>query len=99
MRLIGYLIAMLVIVLGFVPCSDTHRPSRSLTIVQQPDEHAHEEYCSPFCHCSCCAITSISHEVPELIIPPTTHTAHNATPYTDEVLEVSIPVWQPPQLG
>ncbi|MBO9632618.1 MAG: hypothetical protein J7578_05825 [Chitinophagaceae bacterium] len=99
MRLIGYIVAMLVILLGFVPCADTPGPAdHQSSAIQQSDEHEHGEYCSPFCHCSCCATISITHQVQELIIPMDPFTAPNASPYTAAVLEVSIPIWQPPQL-
>jgi hypothetical protein len=99
MRLIGYIVAILVVLLGFVPCSDTvsNAASRSIA-VEQSEEHSHEEYCSPFCYCSCCATNSIPHQVQELVLSVESFSRPNAAPYTDAVQEVSIPVWQPPQL-
>lgn len=100
MRLIGYFVAILVVLLGFVPCADTSVPAeRQSVAIQQSEEHEHGEYCSPFCHCSCCATISISHQAQELITPLDSFTVPNASPYTAAVLEVSIPIWQPPQLA
>jgi hypothetical protein len=99
MRLIGYIVAILVVLLGFVPCSDTISAAVAHSnVVGQSDEHSHEEYCSPFCHCSCCATNSIPHQVQELVLSIGSFSRPNAAPYTAAVQEVSIPVWQPPQL-
>ncbi|WP_127132743.1 DUF6660 family protein [Pseudoflavitalea rhizosphaerae] len=101
MRLIGYIVAVLVVLLGFVPCADTVNTdtARSNAIVQSDEhEHDHGEYCSPFCHCSCCTTISIPHQVQEIILAVESFSHPNASPYTASVLEVSIPVWQPPQL-
>jgi hypothetical protein len=99
MRLIGYIVAVLVVLLGFVPCADTvNTATAQSSAVGQSAEHEHEEYCSPFCHCSCCTTISIPHQVQEIILSVESFSRPNASPYTASVLEVSIPVWQPPKL-
>ncbi|QEC40582.1 DUF6660 family protein [Pseudobacter ginsenosidimutans] len=100
MRLIGYIVAVLVVLLGFVPCADTvNTATAQASAVEQSDEHEHGEYCSPFCHCSCCTTISIPHQVQEISLAVESFSRPNASPYTASVLEVSIPVWQPPQLA
>ena len=57
-----------------------------------------QDDCSPFCTCNCCAGFSINHFIATIThIPPyesTTKAAH----LPSSVLDVALPIWQPPQL-
>jgi hypothetical protein len=103
MRLFAFIMAVLVLSLSCLPCGDVN------TLVQKEgkvkyelskcdDGDRHEDDCSPFCHCSCCAGFSIHHQVAAVqqSFPPLN--SIHAARYIETIREVSIPVWQPPQL-
>ena len=102
MRCLTFIMAILVLSLSCLPCGDVEatvlkegKATYELSKCSTDDEH--EDNCSPFCHCSCCAGFSIHHQVavlqqPWLLFAPT-HVAR----YIESIREVSIPVWQPPQ--
>jgi hypothetical protein len=97
--------AFLVLGLSCLPCADEgftiNTDKAKIESVkqqnQQEDQH-HSDACSPFCHCTCCAGFSINHSstaVTSLII----FDSKSFTPYLSvNITEISIPVWQPPQL-
>ncbi|RYY61560.1 MAG: hypothetical protein EOO05_05975 [Chitinophagaceae bacterium] len=62
------------------------------------DHDAHEDLCSPFCHCSCCAGSSISqvHFIESTAGVRTKPVFVSFLPAS--ISEVSLPVWQPPQV-
>ena len=103
MRLSAFILAILVLVLSCVPCKDTSFASKGdyakhLTKTA-PDDDAHDDSCSPFCHCSCCASVSIQHQVTALQEPLPSFAVLHTPRYVASIREVSIPVWQPPKLG
>ena len=67
---------------------------------QHPDTghpHPFNDSCSPFCHCSCCANSSVT-QLLQLSSVPSTDYKNAAIPYlTGNYIDVSLPVWQPPQ--
>ena len=104
MRIVAFIMAMLVLGLSFVPCRDTADPLVKEVVKHKlsatmPDDDAHDDSCSPFCHCACCAGVSLEHGIAAVqqLLPPLVIT-HNAR-YIESIREISIPVWQPPQLG
>lgn len=96
--------AILVLSLSCLPCGDVNiivvkegKAKNELSKCADGDKH--EDDCSPFCHCSCCAGFSIHHQVAVLqqSCPPSA--SLHASRYIQMIREVSIPIWQPPQLG
>lgn len=68
MRLIAAILALLVLSLSGVPCSDSVAApvkdgDMQTLLVHTPDDRNHEhngiDHCSPFCVCGCCATFSI----------------------------------------
>jgi len=55
--------------------------------------------CSPFCQCSCCAGFSINHFVASIIYIPPYESITKAAYLPSSVLDVALPIWQPPQLA
>ena len=106
MRLTSLLMAMLILILSCLPCADVDAmptPSVHSEITkssqQQHQEHQGKDMCSPFCHCACCSTFSVVN-VP-LSLPQHVEAVEApiyASAIPDEVIEISLPVWQPPQL-
>jgi hypothetical protein len=107
MRLTAFLLAMLVLLLSCLPCADIEampapvKAGTELAGHQSPqqDRHDDSDLCSPFCHCSCCASYSVINlpvQLPVLLLPPECRSYN--THLSEDVIEISLPVWQPPQL-
>ena len=108
MRLTAAILAILVLILSCLPCADVVAMPSAKTeqgsSIQQPltqhsEDHKDVDLCSPFCHCACCAGFSIIYSpvvIPQRIhIPiPQLHADFSSA----EVIEISLPIWQPPQL-
>ncbi len=106
MRLTASILALLIIILSCLPCADidampTSKPiTEKVQVPAQDHKHNEKDLCSPFCHCSCCSTYSVVNvpiHLPEKV-------EFSITPiYTsilsDEVIEISLPIWQPPRLG
>lgn len=104
MRLLVFIMAALVLSLSCLPCGDVNilvqkEGKVKYQLLKCDDGGRHEDDCSPFCHCSCCAGFSIHHQVAfvQQSLPPLVAT--HATRYIETIREVSIPVWQPPRLS
>lgn len=102
MRLISLIFGFYVFLLVAAPCGD-HQDcdeNAAITATADHDEHGHEsENCSPFCICSCCGTYSQVELVYHFIPVPAVHNALIIPSHTDPVSEISIAIWQPPQLG
>ncbi|MFN4248547.1 MAG: DUF6660 family protein [Flavipsychrobacter sp.] len=108
MRLTASILAILVLILSCLPCADmgampiTKVDNSSLLtkpVKEHSDNHKEVDLCSPFCHCACCAGFSIIYSsvvIPDriqIVVPPL-HTDF----ISSDVIEISLPIWQPPQL-
>jgi len=62
------------------------------------DKSCHEEACSPFCQCACCAGFSVNHFIASItFVPP--YQGRSVFAYLpSDVLDIALPIWQPPQL-
>jgi len=99
--------ALLVLALSSMPCMDLAAFAKSTanakTVVDQIDQHQpqqdHNDDCSPFCSCNCCAGFSINHQIPTIdkLFPVTLN--KSVSFYNVGIVEISLPVWQPPQLS
>jgi hypothetical protein len=88
-----------------MPCTDgayginDHKANITFSQSQDQQEDSHTDECSPFCACNCCAgfaIISYSYQIGLLYFPSIEkNTAH--LPVC--ISEISLPIWQPPQLG
>lgn len=104
MRLLTFFMAILVLSLSCLPCGDVSNlvlkeGKAKYELSKCADGDQHEDDCSPFCHCSCCAGFSIYHQVAVIQQSCLPSAFLHATRYIETIREVSIPVWQPPQLG
>ncbi|MEI6950137.1 DUF6660 family protein [Paraflavisolibacter sp. H34] len=104
MKWITFLMALLVLALSVLPCADEAVAGKGdphqaeWTRAGQHDIN-HEDRCSPFCTCACCAAYSLfqSAAAPALP-PPAVRPAYAALPAA-ALLHLALPIWQPPQLG
>ncbi|MRG45755.1 hypothetical protein GFS24_11560 [Chitinophaga sp. SYP-B3965] len=99
MRMLTYILTILVLTLSCLPCADAdvaHNDMESMSMTH-PAQDQHPDACSPFCICTCCASYSfIYYTATNLTVPVSSpnysffdvHTLH----------EISLPIWQPPQL-
>jgi len=105
MKFISVILAFLVLTLSCLPCVDdvfatnTGKASiESLSQNNQEEDQEHNDACSPFCHCTCCASFSINQTslaISEILI----YSGKSYLSYLPpNIIEVSLPIWQPPQL-
>ena len=87
-----------------MPCADSKEAASKGKVKtevakshQQKDD-THNDGCSPFCHCTCCAVFSINHLVASIIIVPLYESTIPTAYLPTNILDVALPVWQPPQL-
>jgi hypothetical protein len=104
-RFISSILAFLVLVSVFFPCSDSNvvpagKAETFITAANDCGSHHAEDACSPFCTCTCCAGFILSTpEVlalrPVLLFPKRVFADY----LPDAINKIALPVWQPPQLA
>lgn len=104
MKFFAFIMAFLVLSLSVMPCADAGaaikdtKAKTEITKTTDQQDHNDADACSPFCHCACCAGFSINHFIAALtIIPPYSSTTKSSFLHSD-VIEVVLPIWQPPQI-
>jgi hypothetical protein len=105
MKIFAFIMALMVLGMSCLPCGDSSfatdyaKAKVEMSKRTNQEDQDHNENCSPFCHCSCCAGVSIT---PPLSINTTVAIAfcRSFSFYSSsELIEVSLPVWQPPQIA
>jgi len=103
-KLFAFILAFLVLGLSCLPCVDdvlaTNACKGKAEIVTQHNQNDqdHSDSCSPFCQCACCAGFSFNHSFPALNIPSITFCKDFASYFPENIMEISLPVWEPPRL-
>ncbi|RYZ33243.1 MAG: hypothetical protein EOP49_36195 [Sphingobacteriales bacterium] len=110
MRFSCSLLAIIMLVLSCIPCSDAKAMAVEETSLsstaplntehQQATDEEHTDDCSPFCQCACCAFLYV------MPLPAASATAARpldadkvfASFLQKQPVSIAIPVWQPPQL-
>lgn len=98
--------ASLVLALSILPCADegfTMKEGKAKTEItkqhDQQEEQKHNDACSPFCHCTCCAGFSINH----FFVAVSSLIGSDSKFYTSYLpgnpIQYSPPVWQPPKIS
>ncbi len=101
MKLFTFIMAVMFLVLSGMPCRDNDSlENTALTASAQhhADQKGHKDACSPFCTCSCCSTLSISYPLAVLAAIHVEASVHCSSLYIGSVINISLPVWQPPQL-
>jgi len=98
------MMGILVLALSFMPCADNvfaMSPGDTISVVSKApcqNESGHADDCSPFCHCTCCAGSSIVHTLVSFAYGK----IYNAVSYNSYIssctVEIAYPIWQPPKL-
>jgi len=99
MRFVIGLLGILFLWMNSIPCADEALGKCESTITAtQTGGGVHNDACSPFCNCSCCSCFSIpTHQVFESVTKLSI--SEYSSVISAEIVEISLPIWQPPQLG
>lgn len=87
-----------------MPCADISamNDSNAKTELKKASQHHHQnqqrDACSPFCHCTCCAGFTVSHFPLQFTIIPIAASKQKSSFLPSAVIDITLPVWQPPQL-
>lgn len=104
MRLIAFIMAVLVLVLSCMPCSDTNaahtKESTSIQAMHTSNPVGGQmDDCSPFCQCNCCAGVAMQSFPNNIALSvPETYIIHSGF-YNASISRIAIPIWQPPKLN
>lgn len=91
--------------LSCLPCSDKNAFANAninltyLTPQKQEHQKTHQDYCNPFCSCSCCGLTQSSSKTGSLELVQIQPKSSYADNYLSaSTVTIALPIWQPPQL-
>jgi hypothetical protein len=107
MKLVAFIMAIIVLVLSCMPCMDEgvdmkvikDKKELSKSHNQQEEDEDHSDACSPFCTCSCCSGFSPVYSFAAIATLFPACSTNYCSLYISSVIEISLPVWQPPQLA
>jgi len=98
--------AVIVLVQVCMPCDDdtiaTKTDKFQTSVINSTSHQNHDnkpDNCSEFCQCSCCAGFSICYSFPDVAIPVNPGGVEFTSYLQLNVIEISFPIWQPPQLA
>jgi len=103
--MIVFILAFWMLGLSCLPCADAFAAGHDeiktemLKSDDQQEHNDHEDACSPFCHCACCANYSMSNPQSFIAALPSFDNKSYTSYLSDNIIEVSLPVWQPPKIG
>ncbi|WP_421911853.1 DUF6660 family protein [Paracnuella aquatica] len=101
---LGYIMAFLVLAFSMLPCGDvakvaSGKASYELTqSIPEPGDGSHEDACSPFCICACCASFSVITRLAAAITITLPIQSSQSSYLPDRLHSIVLPIWQPPQL-
>ena len=104
MKLFAFIMAVIVLLQSWMPCNDAVFAIKKVKATaeissspQQNNDTEHEDACSPFCQCACCAGFSLNHTIASVSSPFLTSKKIVAFYLPDHLIEMSNSVWQPPK--
>ena len=106
MKFVTIIFSVYMTLLAVLPCRDTDdfgdmvNSYTSYNKSHSGDEKAGKETCTPFCTCSCCSTVRTltpHHPIAGVFIQEVKKTF--GEPTVPALLEQSISIWQPPQIG
>jgi len=103
MRFFSFIMAFWMLGLSCMPCMDAgqkNSQAKAATEISKtvPCQDDHEDECSPFCNCSCCSFFSINQPASISVYSLNVLNKTFASFLPENTSEISLPVWQPPQL-
>lgn len=96
--------AFMVLAFGVVPCADDASAAQAEAKYElspnalHDNDQNHEDACSPFCICSCCAGFSVVAKLPAALPTLIAHQPTYSSYISDRLFSIALPIWQPPQL-
>jgi hypothetical protein len=105
MKFLFLLLSCFMLYLTCLPCSDSiecnAKPSAEISAADNHQQHNHSrEGCSPFCTCSCCAVSAFYSIVTKTQISKIDLLAEKHPLYNIGVnTEVYYAIWQPPKIS
>lgn len=102
MKFFAAIMAVVVLALSVMPCADKDnfinagKTEIANTINHQSDPQ--QDNCSPFCQCACCAGFSVNHFIASIAIVELFQSKTQTAFLPGGVLDIALPIWQPPQL-
>ena len=106
MKFFAFIMAVIVLAQVCMPCDDdaiaTKTGEPKPEIVQSPlhqDENDQTDGCCNFCQCVCCGGFAINHTCTAVAIPLNPGNIEFTSYLQLNLLEISFPIWQPPQLA
>ena len=87
-----------------MPCADdvcaikNEKAKTELSASGSQQEKDHNDSCSPFCICNCCAGFSVNHSLASVNILDFASCRNFASYLPENIVEISLPVWEPPRI-
>ncbi len=104
MRWKATILLFYILALFMVPCGDTNNTCGTLSKFADETTHRHsndsDDYCTPFCQCTCCSISVVSFnfEIPELGVLTQIFSREKVIiPDFKFISQYSDSIWQPPK--
>ncbi len=105
MKIFALIMAIVVITLSCTPCMDgafamsNAKAAIGKSTSNEQSDHKDGDTCSPFCSCNCC--TGLASLLSPVKLTPIirAESKQYASFLPSAVIEISLPVWQPPQLS
>lgn len=104
-KFFAFIMAFLVLWLSCLPCGDdafaintSKQKAETVKKNTSQEEQNHTDACSPFCQCACCPGFSVNHTLTPISILPIICTKQFSCYLSPTTVNISLPIWQPPQL-
>jgi hypothetical protein len=101
MKIFTFIMAFIVIALSCMPCADAGAVQVAAKMEVKKShtpEKNHNDACTPFCQCACCAGFSINHFIAKISSPHIIQSSEYSSEFLSSTFTISLPIWQPPQL-
>lgn len=103
MKLFSFIWIIIIMAAYLVPCSDVsivEGNTKYESVKNTADNHQNKtDECSPFCSCSCCSLPTVAQTFFTVAFHPPFYSPVYKDYRQGEFVNVSLPIWQPPQLG
>ncbi|WP_425428148.1 DUF6660 family protein [Arcticibacter pallidicorallinus] len=103
MKALCYILCVMVLVLGLIPCADVHAESGKEKVevrsAADSSNHIEGDTCSPFCQCTCCTSPTLIYLTTSTIaITGRLHKCYGEH-LSGQKMETLFSIWQPPRLS
>jgi hypothetical protein len=102
MKIFAFIMSIVVLTLSMVPCADAGAASQNHLKAEINSAHQHkndwQDQCSPFCHCNCCSSASSHQFTAFTLTKPSFAKKLQSEFLSSSIIEIALPIWQPPQL-